>query len=286
MSVRKNRDRTSVQSVAKRARKSISLDTKMSVIRRMEAGETRPTVCHALNLAPATVSTIMANAKKIKESVQKTTKFCATYVSYSRSSTMEKMEHLLSLWMYDLNQQQIPLTQSCIASKAKTLFGEIQQKEGGNETFAASKGWFARFKKRSQIYNVKITGDITKLEPVNVEPEDMTELLQNHAQSLSNEELEELAHNLTEQQKDQKDENERETAIKRMKTNDLQDILATIDNATQKLCDIDPDWERSSTVKKDINAILCPYYEILQQTKKKCKLFQIKEINPGLISEK
>ena len=48
--------------------------------------------------------------------------------------------------MDDLNQKRIPLTQCAIAAKARSLFDEIQQKEGGNETFNANKGWFARFK--------------------------------------------------------------------------------------------------------------------------------------------
>jgi len=35
-----------------------------------------------------------------------------------------------------------------------------------------------------------------------------------------------------------------------MKTKDLTDILSATDMAAEKLFDIDPDWECSSTVKK------------------------------------
>jgi len=42
--------------------------------------------------------------------------------------------------------ERISLTQRAIAAKAKSLLDEIQQKEGGNETVTASKGWFASFK--------------------------------------------------------------------------------------------------------------------------------------------
>jgi len=52
----------------------------MLVIRKMEAGEKRANVCSSLDLTPATVSTIMANAEKIKKSAQKTTKLCALNV--------------------------------------------------------------------------------------------------------------------------------------------------------------------------------------------------------------
>ena len=66
------------------------------------------------------------------------------------------MEQLLTLWVDDLYQKRIPLTQHAIAAKARSLFDEIQQREGGNETFTASKGWFARFKQRLQIHCTKI----------------------------------------------------------------------------------------------------------------------------------
>jgi len=39
----------------------------------------------------------------------------------------------------------------------------------------------------------------------------------------------------------------------------------------EKLCDIDPDWERSSPVKRGIRAMINPSYEILQEKKKKSK---------------
>ena len=71
------------------------------------------------------------------------------------------MEHLLTLWVDDLNQKRIPLTQRAITAKARSLFDEIQQKEGGNETFSASKGWFARFKQHLQIHCIEATRAIT-----------------------------------------------------------------------------------------------------------------------------
>jgi len=37
------------------------------------------------------------------------------------------------------------------------------------------------------------------------------------------------------------------------------------DVAVEKLCDIDPDWDRSCTVKRGIRSMLHLYYEILQE---------------------
>ena len=70
------------------------------------------------------------------------------------------MEKLLTLWVDDLNQKRIPLTQRAIAAKAASLFDEIQQKVSVNETFTSSKGWFVRFKKCTQIHCTKICGEV------------------------------------------------------------------------------------------------------------------------------
>jgi hypothetical protein len=68
------------------------------------------------------------------------------------------MEPLLTLWIGNLNKKIIPLTQHANASKAE-LFNEIQQNKGGNEAFTTSKGWFARFRQRSHIHCIKISGE-------------------------------------------------------------------------------------------------------------------------------
>ena len=103
----------------------------------------------------------------------------------------------------------------------------------------------------------------------NVDPVGITEVLESHSQPLSNEELYDLAQKLTEQQKE--DEDEEDHGTKEMQMMDLTDILPVIDMAVEKLCDTDPDWERSSTIKRGIRAVLHPYYEILQEKKKKSK---------------
>ena len=101
----------------------------------------------------------MWNAEKIKQSAQKTAKLCTSNVSYTINFNIEKIEQLLTLWVDNLNQKRIPLTQIAIAAKARSLFDENQQKERGNKTCTASKGWFARFKQRSQIHYIKICGE-------------------------------------------------------------------------------------------------------------------------------
>ena len=80
--------------------------------------------------------------KKKKNSAEKTKNFCASNVRYIGNFNIEKMDPLLILRVDDLNQKEIPLTQCAIAAKARSIFDEIQQKEGGYGTFSASERRF------------------------------------------------------------------------------------------------------------------------------------------------
>ena len=73
----------------KRTRKTVTLETKTLVIRKMEAGEKHSNICSSLGLVTVTVSTIMANAEKIKQSAHKTTKLRESNVSYTRNFNTE-----------------------------------------------------------------------------------------------------------------------------------------------------------------------------------------------------
>ena len=53
----------------KATRKSISLETKMQVIRRSDSGERQSQISAALNLATPTIRTILKNKEKILSSV-------------------------------------------------------------------------------------------------------------------------------------------------------------------------------------------------------------------------
>ena len=112
----------------KKARKTVTLETQILVIRKMEAGEKCANVYSSLGLAPVIVSTVMANAEKIKQLAQKTTKFRASDVSYTRNVNIEKMEQLLTPWVDDLNQNGIPLTRRAIAAKARSLLIKINKR--------------------------------------------------------------------------------------------------------------------------------------------------------------
>ena len=65
MSIKKT-DCLLLQKGVKRTRKTVTLETKMLVIRKMEAGGKRANICSSLGFAPATVSTNMVYGEKNK----------------------------------------------------------------------------------------------------------------------------------------------------------------------------------------------------------------------------
>ena len=75
----------------------------------------------------------------------------------TRSYAMENMERLLLIWIEDRKQKGMPITLKLIKAKAKSLHFKIKEKQKikspkeFEETFAASSGWFDRFKHRARL---------------------------------------------------------------------------------------------------------------------------------------
>lgn len=141
-------------------RKSISLETKMQVIRRLDSGERQSQISAALNLATSTIRTILKNKEKILSSATATTSSSATRITRSRNNIIEEMEKRLSIWIDDEIERNMPLSQSIIMEKARRIFNYIQAEASDiSETFVASRGWFNRFRHRNNLHNIKITGE-------------------------------------------------------------------------------------------------------------------------------
>lgn len=142
-------------------RKAISLDTKLDIINRVESGEKQSEVAKRTGLPYSTVATIVSQSKKIKTSVQNTSDVSLKRITRTRSSIIEKMEKMLSVWIDDMGQRNMPVSQMTIQNKALNLFNFLKNQEAGEleETFAASRGWFEKFKNRSKIHSVRLTGE-------------------------------------------------------------------------------------------------------------------------------
>jgi len=80
---------------------------------------------------------------------------------------------------------------------------------------------------------IKETSEIAEeVDLDNVDPVGITEVFESHSQPLSNEELYDLAQQLTEQLKE--DEDEEDHGTKAMQTKDLTDILSATNMAAEK----------------------------------------------------
>lgn len=144
---------------AKRDRKSITLHVKLEVLRRFEEGEKLTQIARALGLATSTVASIRVNKEKIQASSQAATPVSAKQLTRCRGVVMGHMERLLSLWIEEQKQQNLPVSTLLIQDKARRLFAQLQHEQGDGaqaETFGASNGWFARFKAR---HNVLLTDE-------------------------------------------------------------------------------------------------------------------------------
>lgn len=81
----------------KAIRKSISLETKMQLIRRLDSGERQSQISAALNLVTLT-RTILKNKEKILSSAAATTSSSVTRITRSRNNIIEEeMEKRLSI---------------------------------------------------------------------------------------------------------------------------------------------------------------------------------------------
>ena len=83
------------------------------------------------------------------------------------------MECLLNIWIYEQNQCQTPVSQKLIQEKAKHLFEDLKSKGGESsqsETFHASRGWFEKLKRRSNLHNFKVIDKTASMDTEVAEP--------------------------------------------------------------------------------------------------------------------
>ncbi|XP_066959213.1 tigger transposable element-derived protein 1-like [Macrobrachium rosenbergii] len=74
-----------------------------------------------------------------------------------------EMEKLLTAWLEDQNQRNVPVSLGVIQEKARQLYEAVAQKKkgegSGSEPFVASRGWINRFRVRASLHNLKLQGE-------------------------------------------------------------------------------------------------------------------------------
>uniref|UniRef100_UPI00358FBA1D tigger transposable element-derived protein 1-like n=1 Tax=Myxine glutinosa TaxID=7769 RepID=UPI00358FBA1D len=145
------------------------MEDKLNLIKRYEKGENVSVIAHALGLPRSTVSTIIHDRERILAyATEKAPPAKTAVMNVKRGQIFDEMERLLSLWIERQTHERIPTSQLLIQEKAKSLFQDLLKKypEDKDTTFVASSGWFARFKRRFSLHNVKIQGEAAAADTV------------------------------------------------------------------------------------------------------------------------
>ncbi|XP_053546948.1 tigger transposable element-derived protein 1-like [Bombina bombina] len=136
----------------KKRRKSITLDMKLKIIRVYDEGVIQAEIGQKLGFTRTTVNTVTKNREKIVAEVNTTT-------IRKRDSIVADMERLL---IENQTTRHVPVNQAIIQSKVLSLLNDLKAKKGEaakDAEFVASRGWFDRFKKRSNLHNIKVQGE-------------------------------------------------------------------------------------------------------------------------------
>lgn len=93
---------------------------------------------------------------ELKKTDKSETKVGAKRTPYSRNSTMEHMEKMLSNWIQDQNQCHVPVSMLLVQTKA---YENLSMGDENVKSRSANTGWFSRFTKRYNFNSTKMTGE-------------------------------------------------------------------------------------------------------------------------------
>lgn len=153
-----------IDSMAKKKRRTHKLhtiETKMDIIKRSKNGESYASIGRSYDINRSTICSILKNKDKIKEYVENCGNMSSKIVSKRHGIVMDEMEKSLSYWISDQNQKNVPMCTSMIQERALSLHKDwkARLKDDSNTVFHASNGWFSKFKTRYSLHNVKFTGE-------------------------------------------------------------------------------------------------------------------------------
>ncbi|XP_053570666.1 tigger transposable element-derived protein 1-like [Bombina bombina] len=172
----------------KKCRKSITLDMKLKIIRLYDEGVIQAEIGRKLGFTRTTINTVMKNRQKIVAEVKSATPVNTT-TNRKRDSIVADMERLLILWIENQTTRYVPVNQAIIQSKALSLFNDQKAKKGEaakDAEFVASRGWFDRFKKRSNLHNIKVQGEAAAADTEAAEsyPSDFAKIIEDGGYSM------------------------------------------------------------------------------------------------------
>lgn len=107
----------------------------------------------------STVRTILKNKEAILAAGKNALPLQASRLTRVRAPIMLELDKLLDIFIENNTQRRIPITTIILREKALSLYESLKTKypQGSVEPFTASKGWFEKFKNRSNIlHNILI----------------------------------------------------------------------------------------------------------------------------------
>lgn len=142
-------------SPAKRKRNVLSIENKITILDRLEKGESGASLAVVYNVGKSTISEIKGNKSKI---LQFASKLNSTDGSKSRKSMKkasdEKLEDAIYLWFLQKRSQGQPISGLLLCEKAL----QMNEQLGGPSEFKASTGWLKNCKLRHGIRELEVQG--------------------------------------------------------------------------------------------------------------------------------
>ncbi|GJQ73224.1 hypothetical protein Trydic_g13603 [Trypoxylus dichotomus] len=130
----------------KRKHKTLSLNIKAEILRRIDKGEKLVDLAKYYGLGRATIYDVKQNREKIEAFMRNTEfNFCARRTL--KYGEFPQVEEALFQWITHQRDKNVPLSGDLIQEKAKFYYKQIMKKDD----FKASNGWLDKFKKRYGI---------------------------------------------------------------------------------------------------------------------------------------
>lgn len=143
----------------KRKRVLLTMNEKLQIVNRLEAGETITKLAKEFGIGVSTVGDMKRNAEKIKKfSVtldKATTSDSAKSRKTMKTADDQELDNVLFRWFIQKRSEGVPLSGPMIKEKALILNSKL----GGSEDFKASSGWLEKFKHRHGIRQLSIEGE-------------------------------------------------------------------------------------------------------------------------------
>ncbi|XP_071536062.1 uncharacterized protein [Panulirus ornatus] len=144
----------------------------LAIIMKLEEGVRPASIARSYGVNESSIHTIQKNADKIKAAITGTSPDSAKSAFHGTNQLLEKMEKMLSVWLKDLDEKQVPISSFSIREKALQLYQQLEQRTGTSSTtepFRASKGWLERFRKQQNLQSINTKEEAASL-PVLDEP--------------------------------------------------------------------------------------------------------------------